>query len=142
MFCQLKRFITVVVFVAALLTTLVGCAPKKSELDGSHWKLSGWTLSSLNPAEFTITAELSGGQISGSSGVNTYGGPYKSGSGNSFSVGELASTMMAGPEPAMRAESAYLTFLAQAGSYKLTGNTLTLYDQAGNELLVFEKLTQ
>lgn len=137
---RLKRFIVAGVIVAGLLTTLVGCAPKKSELDGTRWQLSGWTLNSLNPADFTITAEFSGGQISGSGGVNTYGGPYKSGSGNSFSVGELASTMMAGPEPAMRAESAYLTSLAQAGSYKLTGNTLTLYDQAGHELLVFEEL--
>ncbi len=44
---------------------------------------------------------------------------------------------MAGPEPAMRAESAYMKLLTQARSYKLAAGTLTLYDQSGNATLVF-----
>ena len=54
-----------------------------------------------------------------------------------FSVGDLASTMMAGPEPDMRAETAYLTLLAQAKSYKLAGGGLRLFDENGNESLIF-----
>ena len=95
-------------------------------------------MNSLNPADFTITAEFAGGNISGNSGINTYSGPYKLGPGSAFSAGPLASTLMAGPEPAMRAESAYQTLLGQAKSYKVTGSTLTLYDQGGNESLIFE----
>ena len=38
----------------------------------------------------------------------------------------------------MRAESAYLTLLSQAKSYKLDGRGLTLFDQNGNESLIFE----
>jgi heat shock protein HslJ len=45
--------------------------------------------------------------------------------------------MMAGPEPDMRAEKAYLTLLSQARSYKLDGGGLTLSDQNGNESLLF-----
>ena len=42
---------------------------------------------------------------------------------------------MAGPEPAMRAETAYLTLLGQAKSYKVTDGKLTLYDSGGNKLV-------
>ena len=59
------------------------------------------------------------------------------GSGGSFSVGPLASTEIAGPKPAMRAERAYLTLLAQARSYELSEDRLTLFDEGGTESLVF-----
>jgi heat shock protein HslJ len=73
--------------------------------------------------------------------VNRYGGPYKAGPGNAFSVGELESTLMAGPEEAMRAERAYLTLLGQARSYRVADGILTLYDEGGNESLIFEAAT-
>ena len=46
--------------------------------------------------------------------------------------------MMAGPEPDMRAEQAYLTLLSEAKSYELKGGGLTLFDENGNESLIFE----
>ena len=107
-------------------------------LDSTQWKLTGWTISSLNPADFSITAKFSGGQISGHSGVNTYGGTYHLGTGGTFSTGPLACTEMAGPDAAMRAESAYFTLLAQVKTYTLTGSTLTLRDAGGNEVLIFD----
>jgi heat shock protein HslJ len=117
---------------------LVGCARGRSELDGTQWRLSAWTLSSLDARDFTITAKFADGQISGSGGVNSYGGPYVLGPGSAFSAGPLASTEMAGPEPAMRAEGAYQTLLGQARSYRLAPGRLTLFDPGGNESLVFE----
>jgi heat shock protein HslJ len=45
---------------------------------------------------------------------------------------------MAGPEPAMRAEGAYLTLLGQARSYRVEADRLTLFDAGGNESLFFE----
>ena len=44
---------------------------------------------------------------------------------------------MAGPEPAMRAESGYLQLLGQARAYERSDGRLTLYDAGGNELLGF-----
>ena len=128
---------------AMLLVVVIGCenisdTATGGHLDGTQWKLTGWTLSSLNPADFTITAKFSDGQISGNSGVNTYSGPYDIGSGSALSVGPLAGTEMAGSEPAMRAETAYLTLLGQVKSYKMTDGKLTLYDNGGNESLIFE----
>ena len=143
--------ISVLGLVVASLTTLGGCSngggssddgspaasPAAGSLDGTQWLLSGWSVSSLDPADFTITAAFAEGQISGNSGVNSYSGPYTSGPGDAFSTGPLASTMMAGPEPAMRAESAYAKLLSEAVSYLVTPETLLLYDAGGNESLVF-----
>ena len=98
----------------------------------------GWTLSSLDPADFTITAAFADGQIAGTSAVNSYNGPYTAGEDGAFSAGPFQGTLMAGPEPAMRAETAYLTLLGEAGSYAAADGTLTLYDQGGNESLIFE----
>ena len=106
-------------------------------LDGTTWQLSGWTLSSLDPAAFTITANFADGKISGRSAVNSYSGSYTTASKGAFSVGQIASTQMAGPEPAMRAERAYLTLLQQARSYSLASRKLTLFDANGNESLIF-----
>lgn len=138
----LTRGITVVLLVAALAAILVGCSLARSPLEGTRWRLVGWTISSLDPVSVTITANFAEGRISGTSGVNSYGGPYNAGPGNSFSTGQLASTAMAGPEPAMRAETSYLTLLGQARSYKLAGDRLTLYDAGGNESLILQRSGQ
>ena len=120
-----------------LLSAVAGCSRGGDPLEGTQWRLSGWTLSSLSPADFTITAAFADGTISGSSGVNTYSGPYETGSGGSFSAGPLASTEIAGPKPAMRAEGAYLTLLTQARSYELAEGRLTLLDEGGNVSLIY-----
>lgn len=124
--------------VAVSLIGVVGCSDDGSRLDGTQWRLSGWTLSSLSPSDFAITAAFADGEISGRSGVNSYGGPYRLGSGDSFAAGPLAVTQMAGPEPAMRAERAYLVLLGQARSYESTEGRFTLFDEGGNESLIFE----
>ena len=120
------------------LVAMLGCASAASSLDGTQWQLAGWSLSSLSPTDFAISAKFAGGQISGRSAVNSYSGKYELGPGDAFSVGPLASTRMAGPEPAMRAESGYLTLLGRAKSYKLSDGKLTLYDEGGTETLRFE----
>lgn len=135
---RISKALVAVVLVAVGFGAQTGCSSDAGgSLDGTNWKLTGWTLNSLNPADFTITAGFAAGKISGNSGVNSYSGPYAAGSDGSFSIGPLASTAMGGPEPAMRAESAYVTLLGQAASYKVSGSVLTLYDANGNESLIF-----
>ena len=143
--------ISALVLVVASLTALAGCSngggssddgspaasPDAGSLDGTQWLLNGWSVSSLDPANFTITADFAEGQISGNSGINSYSGPYTTGPGDAFSTGPLASTMMAGPEPAMRAEAAYAKLLSEVVSYLVTPETLLLNDAGGNESLVF-----
>ena len=133
-----RRLPLLVAFVALVTVVAAGCSGEGDPLAGTRWRLTEWTMSSLSPADFTITAAFDGGKISGSSGVNGYSGPYETGSGRAFEIGPLVTTEMAGPEPAMRAEGAYLTLLAQARSYELAGGRLTLFDGNGNVSLVFD----
>ena len=54
-----------------------------------------------------------------------------------FSVGEMASTMMAGPEPDMRAETTYLELLAGATAYEVNDGSLTFSDADGRASLIY-----
>ena len=114
-----------------------GGSTSAASLAGTSWKLTGWSVSSQDPNDFTITAEFKDGRIGGTSAVNQYGGPYTAGDDGSFSTGELVSTMMAGPEPDMRAEQTYLKLLPEAKKFTVDGKTLTLSDGNSNDLLIY-----
>lgn len=133
-----RRSTLAAVLAAASLLGLAGCAPTGAKLEGTRWRLAAWTLSSLAPGDVAITAEFRDGRIGGRSGVNTYGGPYVAGPGDAFRAGPLMGTLMAGPEPAMRAERAFLDLLGQARSCRIEDGQLTLCDEGGGESLVFE----
>jgi heat shock protein HslJ len=136
----LKRLVCALL-IASALTGLSACSADPNTLDGTEWRLMEWSVSSVAASDFEITAAFSDGRISGKSGVNAYGGAYTLGPGERFSVGDLVSTLMAGPEPAMRAEQAFTGLLSAARSYKLAGGRLTLYDQGGNESLILQAVT-
>lgn len=140
------RTIFRVIVLAALATfalALSGCVPGNGRsLDGTSWRVVSWSDDSIDPAEFTITAEFEDGRIGGTAAVNSYGGEYRTGPGNRFSVGQIAQTLMAGPEPAMEAESTYFELLGDAASYRLDNTTLMLFDADGVESLLFEALAE
>ncbi len=124
-----------------MAVSLVGgaaCASAGASLEGTQWRLTGWSLGSQRPSDFEISAKFAEGKISGRSAVNSYGGSYRVGPGDAFAAGPFASTRMAGPEPAMRAESGFMQLLGQARAYKRSDGRLTLYDADGNQLLGFE----
>ena len=127
---------------AVCLIAPAGCSGDSGPLEGTRWRLTGWTISSLWPGDFVITAQFADGKITGSTGLNTYGGPCKVGSGGKFAAGPLAVTLKAGPEPDMRAERVHLQLLGAAKSYKIAGNKLTLYDQGGFDSVYFEAVTK
>jgi heat shock protein HslJ len=126
---------------AAVAAGCGGSGGSSPSLEGTSWKLTGWSISSQDPNDFTITAQFADGRIGGTSAVNSYGGPYTTGDDGAFSVGELVSTMMAGPEPDMQAETNYMTLLAAAKRYEVDGETLTLLDAGGNRSLVYTAAT-
>ncbi len=113
------------------------CASLAGSIEGVQWELESWTLSSLAADITGITATFIDGRISGFSGVNSFGADCRIGKDGSFEVGAIRHTKRAGPEPAMRAESAFFKLLVQARSWKVRGDALTLFDAAGNELLSF-----
>lgn len=126
--------------VLLLAAGVAGCSGGHDPFLGTEWKLTGWSVSSIDPASVTITAMFAEGKVSGSGGVNRYSGPYTSGSGGNFSSGPFVATKMAAlDESQMRAEQMYLTLLEQAKSYKVAGKQLTLLDAGGNPSLIFER---
>ena len=109
-------------------------------LDGTNWRLTDWTISSIDPKDVPITIHFAGGKVSGSGGINSHGGLYETKADSSFSAGPISKTEMASPEPFMRTESAYFKLLDDARSYKIISEELLLYDKQGNELMSFERV--
>ena len=142
--------LSVLAALLALLPAAAGCgrlagssAPgspsARHALDDSAWHLVGWNVSSLDPAHFAITARFAHGQISGHSGVNQYGGPYRATAGGSFGLGELSVTAMGSTGPNMTAEADYLKLLGEATSFARSGDRLTLLDRHGAALMTFRQ---
>ncbi len=113
-----------------------GTDPKA--LEGVEWTLVESSMSSVDLGAAGMTANFDGEKVYGFSGVNQYGGPYTAKDDGTLEIGELASTMMAGPEPLMRAEQAYLELLASCDGYRVEGDTLTLLT-GESETLVYAK---
>jgi heat shock protein HslJ len=106
-----------------------------------------WLLSELNgkaPITGTgITAEFDqDGKVSGSSGCNIYSTSYTV-DGNQLAFGEqMASTLMACPEPIMEQERDYTQALGDTDTYEISNDELILKDTNGNKLARFEAVDQ
>jgi heat shock protein HslJ len=95
-----------------------------------------WSLVSYGPAdapvavvpETPVTATFSAQGVAGTSGCNSYSGPFEYNE-NAISFGALISTKMACAEDVMAQENAYFAALASASSYMITGGQLQVtYD--------------
>jgi heat shock protein HslJ len=69
--------------------------------------------------------DLEESRVAGSGGVNRITGTFAL-SADKLRFGPLATTLMAGPEPAMERERAFLAALARVTSYELDGRSLAL----------------
>ena len=121
------------------LTAACGSAAQQPALDGTTWKLTAWVEPEPIPGSVTITAEFADGRVAGSSGVNRYNGSVESSTDGSFAIDQPVSTMMAGPEEAIKAEATYLRLLEGATSYAIDGDTLVLTDADGQPSLTFTR---
>ena len=85
------------------------------------------------------TARFQDGQINGNAGCNSYFGGYEV-EGTNISVGPLASTEMfcGSPPGAMDQETAFLAALGSAATYQIVEDQLTIANEAGDPVLIFE----
>jgi len=136
-----QRFLIVITMLGGL--ALAACASSSSPsttslpLDGT-----GWLLVTLNgkPAltETQVTLNFESGQLSGRDGCNRFSGGFEASDGK-FSVGQnLASTMMACPEPIMKQAAEFTQALTQAAAYQNDGKQLTLLGSDGKALAVLD----
>lgn len=149
------RFTLSAGFLAATALLLGGCTNSGSgrvTVAESVAQLEGdWNLRAIGDAAVTDLADEADlrrwpsmqfgpdGQVGGWTGVNNWSAmidlgelPY-----GRFTVGPIRSTLMAGPEAAMRLEAAYMSALQQSTGYTLEGGVLLLRDEDGNLVLSF-----
>jgi putative lipoprotein len=105
-------------------------------LDGTSWSLTEAKGMSI-PHNVTMTIAFAAARVSGSSGCNRFTGMYQE-DGGSIALGPLAGTRLACADEVMTAERAYLAALAEVASRSATAASLTLSNQAGEELLRYE----
>ena len=79
--------------------------------------------------------QFADGRLSGSSGCNRFMGGYALGpEGGSIRTEQMASTMMACPEPLMRQEERFLAVLGHVARYRIEAGVLTLETASGGSI--------
>jgi peptidoglycan/xylan/chitin deacetylase (PgdA/CDA1 family)/heat shock protein HslJ len=114
-----------------------------ADMKGILWKLDSYVNSQGEPADVLpgteITIEFEDGQVNGSAGCNAYFAPYEI-EGNSLTIGQIGSTMMACEPTVNEQETQYLAALESAASYQVTGDGLQIANTDGETVLVFSVL--
>jgi heat shock protein HslJ len=127
-------------FLAGCCRVPEGQTESATALESTSWRLAslpGQPPAVLSSLKRGVTARFEAGRVTGFAGCNTFTGPYTI-KGNSVTVGVLAGTMMACPEPAMSLERAFHAALTGTHSYAISGERLSLTTGAGARLM-FEK---
>lgn len=123
---------------------LVFAPLESASLAGTNWSVVNYNngkdalVSALLDTQITALFGEDG-TVSGTASCNNYSGPYTV-DGQSIQIGPLVSTMMAcaDPEGIMEQETAYLAALEQATTYQIEGDMLTLMDDAGQKLVIYQ----
>jgi hypothetical protein len=102
---------------------------------GQTWYLVGTSLSSLQvPEGVTITFEAD--TVGGAAPVNSWSAGYTAQPDGGLELDAIASTLMAGPDEAMRAEQAYFELLDGVDGYTtVEAGELYLFDGQANTLV-------
>ncbi len=106
-------------------------------LEGASWRLAALPGQTVPAGNGAPTARFEGGRVSGFSGCNRFTGGYTV-DRDRLTIGNLAGTMRACPEPAMALEKAFLAALSGAQAANVEGRRLSLTPAAGGAPLQFE----
>jgi len=125
---------------------LAGCCripspqPGATTLESTSWRLvslPGQTPAAIAALAQAPTARFESGRVTGFAGCNRLTGSYTL-QGNRLTIGGVAGTMMACPEPAMSIERALHAALTGTLSYAIAGDRLSLTAGSG-AVLLFDK---
>ena len=136
-----KLIMPVFTLCACLAVTATSCGGGGT-VEGAKWMLQSYAvdgeLQSMIPAS-EVDATFADGTVSGTGGCNQYSGSYEL-DGEALSIGPLVSTMMACDQAIMDQEVAFMSALGAAASYEVSGDTLTVKDEAGTISVVFDRV--
>ena len=140
----------IVITIMLLIITVIGlttCCTPDSKFEDTKWFLNSYgdqdNLEALiEDTEITSTFDSVRGEVSGSSGCNTYSARYEV-KGSKLSISEIAVTEMAciSPEGLMEQERRFLSLLADAQSFRVDDTTLTVFC-SGERQLYFTMATR
>lgn len=140
-------------FAVMALLSLAACnsAKKKTGNEKDTIKEGSWNLISLagtpvaelGETDRKVSFKLAADQdrVNGFSGCNTFMGQYHLDKNQTLQFSGLASTRMACPDNSFN-ENEFLKILEKTASYNLEKGQLSLLDDAGKTLAVFEKSTK
>ncbi len=155
---ELKRYAVLVAAVAVALLA-AGCTTAPADGNGAANNTSvavdpplvgTWQLTSFLDADGGTVQAVPGtvplvtfdrdGRVSGTVGCNQFSADYTT-SGNQLSIGPAVSTLMycSYPAGAMDQEQRVFALLPLTAGYTIAGDTLTILDQGGNELMTLER---
>ncbi len=128
------RFLGTLLIAALVLMVCELAVAQSTGLAGSEWRPIT-ILDDAFPDDFEAFIQFRGeGQLTGSSGCNRLTGRYQI-DGDRLTIGPLASTRMACPEPLMEAEQRVHAALGQIASFKRDRVDLSLFDADGNTIV-------
>ena len=124
---------------------LVAYMAQSQALEGSSWDVISYNNGRGGVTSVIIGTEITAdfaedGQLSGSSGCNTYTAPYES-EGENVSIGPPVTTRQfcAEPEGAMEQENEYLAALQTAATYRVEGNSMNIRTADGETVANFSR---
>ena len=137
-----KPLALVAAILVALVALLSACggednAPNAPTMLQGTWKLETLNGDAADPA-VPSTLTFNDGKANGNAGVNTFNGSYDAPSDGVLTFGTLATTMMAGPDNAMKQEQAFLKALADTKKFTTEDGALVLMDGDENRLAVLK----
>jgi heat shock protein HslJ len=142
----MKRFEIIGLLAIVAVTAIVGITCSRisdaDKLAGITWVLASYgqagNLTAVLPdIQVTLIFDKDKGTVSGSGGVNGYGGDYKA-SGNSLTMSRMLHTLMASSNQSLNTqENQLFSILGSAQSFKLNGIQLTITGTQG--VLVFNQ---
>jgi heat shock protein HslJ len=130
---------TVLIAVVALLSACGG----NDEVPNAPTMLEGsWKLETLNgaaaDAAVSSTLTMNDGKANGNAGVNQFNGTYNAPSNGVLTFSPFATTMMAGPDNAMKQEQEFLTALENTKKFTTEDGALVLMDDSETKLAVLK----
>jgi heat shock protein HslJ len=136
--------IAAIIMVGLMLLTALSCASPSSateKLEGVTWVLKSYgdaanPTMSISSHEPTLTFNKDKMTISGSSSINSFGGNYAV-NGSKLTTSKIMQTLMAGAEPLMSQETAFMKILQSVQSFKVEAGQLTITGPDG--ILVFSQ---
>ena len=115
-----------------------GSTQDPAALEGKSWILTQMLTAGgqTQIVDVDVSASFDGMTISGTSGCNTYHASYEA-NGSEISFGPIAGTKMLCPEPERSTEDRYLRLLAEIGSYKVSGRSMSMNETDGTPVVQF-----